>query len=60
MLTRCQATIAKDAVIQQPLLSNGFANKYVSTATSDSDSHLIRELLGTSGLKEGAAAAVGE
>jgi hypothetical protein len=29
----CWATISKEAAIQQPLLSNGFVNKHVFTAT---------------------------
>jgi hypothetical protein len=33
MYTRCWATTAEEAANQQPLLSNGFSNKHVSTAT---------------------------
>jgi hypothetical protein len=33
MQTRCEATTAKLATIQQPFLSNGSTNKHVSTAT---------------------------
>jgi hypothetical protein len=33
MQTRCQETIAKETAIQQPLPSDGFTNRHVSTAT---------------------------
>jgi hypothetical protein len=33
MQNRCYESTAKEAAMQQPLLSNGFADKHVSTAT---------------------------